>query len=78
MRETAEIVRRLEISAADLEQLRRDCVAGGIGPLDALDIEEAAAILVHLAGRLNREPRRSVNSGDRDPAETSRCLKPAA
>jgi hypothetical protein len=57
MKEAAEIVQRLKKSATDLEQLRGDFVAAGISAFDALDIEEAASILEHLAGRLTREPR---------------------
>jgi hypothetical protein len=57
---TSEIIRRLEASAADLLQLKRDSVAAGISPVDILGIEDAHMVLEHLAGRLTPKLRQSV------------------
>ena len=62
MKETkiAEIIRRLEASAADLLQLKRDSVAAGISPVDVLGIEDAQAVLERLVGRLTPKPCQAV------------------
>jgi len=62
MKETniPEIIRRLEASAADLLQLKRDSVAAGISPVDVLGIEDAQTVLEHLVGRLTPKPCQSV------------------
>ena len=62
MKETTltEIIRRLEASAADLLQLKRDSVAAGISPIDVLGIEDAQRVLEHLAGRLTPKSRQAI------------------
>ena len=62
MKETTltEIIRRLEASAADLLQLKRDSVAAGISPIDVVGIEDAQRVLERLAGRLTPKSRQAV------------------